>query len=167
MKNISIIAAVGKNLELGKDNNLIWHISADLKRFKKLTSGHTVVMGRRTFESLKNGPLPNRRNIVITAQKGYKYQGVEIVNSVNDVFEILHPDEETFILGGATIYNQFLPFADKLYLTRINKAFDADTFFPEINMNEWFEIEHNHVSDDEQAGMEYSFVTLEKKKTKN
>lgn len=162
MPTISIIAAIGKNFELGKNNNLLWHISADLKRFKKLTSGHPVIMGRRTFDSINNKPLPNRRNIIITHSSEYSFPDVEIVFSVDEAINRLGDDEEVFILGGATIYKQFLPLADKMYLTLVDKEYEADTFFPRFDSSEWRTIESMHITEDEQAGVNYSFVTLQR-----
>jgi len=163
MKNIFIIAAFGINNELGKDNDLLWHISEDLKQFKRITSGHTVIMGRKTFNSIKNKPLPKRRNIVITSDTSSDFPGVEIVHSVEEAMEHIKPEEIVFILGGATIYRQFLPFTHKMYLTRVYKAYEADTFFPEINWSEWNEVEKREVKNDENAGVDYTFFTYERK----
>jgi dihydrofolate reductase len=162
MNNISIIAAIGSNYELGKDNQLLWHISDDMKRFKKLTSGHPVIMGRKTFESFKNGPLTNRRNIVLTNNLHFNPTGVEVVHNVDKLFEILDMETESFIIGGETIYRLFLPLAYRMYLTLIDRSYDADAFFPQFNINEWKEIEHVDISDDIQAEVKYSFITFER-----
>lgn len=163
MKNISLIAAVGENLEIGKDNDLLWHIPADLKRFMKITSGHTVIMGRRTFESINSKPLKNRRNIIITSQQDMNSEGVEIVHSIDGAIRSISGNEEVFILGGATIYKQFLPYANRMYLTHVHRSFDADTFFPEFDEKEW-EIESKEdVFDDEKAGIDYSFINYSRK----
>jgi dihydrofolate reductase len=162
MPIISIIAAIGKNYELGKNNDLLWHISADLKRFKKITSGHPVIMGRKTFDSINNKPLPNRRNIIITHSVGYSLPGVEIVHSVTEALKKIGDDEEVFILGGATIYEQLLPVSDKMYLTLVDKEYEADTFFPRFDPDQWKTLENISITDDKQAGVKYSFITLQR-----
>ncbi len=143
-KNISIIVAAGANDAIGKDNRLLWKLSDDLRRFKKLTTGHTVIMGRRTFLSLPNGPLPDRRNIVISDVPGEKFEGCTMAGSIEEAMNLLD-DEEAFVIGGGMIYKQFLPHARKIYLTRVEHHFEADTFFPAINYDEWNEIGREHV----------------------
>ena len=160
MRTLSIIAAIGKEYELGKDNDLLWHISADLKRFKRITSGHPVIMGRKTFNSIKNRPLPNRRNIVITQATGGFYPGVELVHSVDEAINSIGKNEEAFIIGGAAIYKQFLPLAHFMYLTQVDRCYAADTFFPRYDQKQWEIIENISVTNDEQAGVNYSFITL-------
>ncbi len=158
--SISIIAAIGKKNELGKGNQLLWHLPDDLKHFKELTSGHTVVMGRKTFESIGK-PLPNRRNIVITRDTNYKQDGVQVVHSIE---EIEKGDEEIFVIGGGEIYKQALPFADKLYITEVNaEEKDADTFFPMIEKEKWKEKERVHHTQDEKHATHFDFVTYIKK----
>lgn len=137
MKSISIIVAIAENYAIGKDNKLLCHISDDLKRFKKITTGHTIIMGKNTYESLPNKPLPNRRNIVISDNRNDKYNGCEMAYSIEETLEKCSIEDENFIIGGASIYKQFLQYADRLYVTKIHKGFDADTFFPLINFNEW------------------------------
>jgi len=134
---ISIIVAIAKNLAIGKDNQLLWHISEDLKRFKKLTSGHTVIMGRNTWLSLPIRPLPNRTNIVITDNPTECFEGCVMVNSIEAALAKCPPDEECFVMGGASIYRQMMPLADKLYITQVDKPFEGDTFFPEIDPKVW------------------------------
>lgn len=134
---ISIIVAIAKNLAIGKDNQLLWHISEDLKRFKQLTSGHAVIMGRNTWLSLPIRPLPNRTNIVITDNPTEFFEGCVMVNSIEAALEKSPPNEECFVMGGASIYRQFMPLADKLYITQVDKPFEGDTFFPEIDPNFW------------------------------
>jgi dihydrofolate reductase len=155
---INIIVAYDKNLAIGKDNTLVWRQSADLKRFKELTTGHTVVMGRKTYESIGK-PLPNRRNIVITRQD-IKIDGVEIVNSIEDIKNI---KEDIFIIGGGEIYEKFIIFADRLYVTEIDCEIDADTWFPKIDLNLW-EIDsvEKHLSDAKNE-FNYNFVNYLKK----
>ena len=135
---ITIIAAIGKNRELGKDNDLIWHLPNDLKRFKKVTSGHVVIMGRKTFESLGK-PLPNRTNIIITRNGNFKAEGCVIVNSLNEAIEASKADPNPFILGGAEIYRQSIKIADVLDLTLVDAELDADVFFPVIDITIWKE----------------------------
>jgi len=134
---ISIIVAIAENMAIGKNNDLLWHIPEDLKRFKRITSGHPVIMGKRTYESLPRRPLPNRRNIVITDVKGEELEGCEMAWSIAEAIAKCNLSEENFVIGGASIYKQFLPYADRLYLTRIHKSFDADVFFPEIDYSQW------------------------------
>lgn len=135
---ISMIAAVGKNLELGKNNDLIWHFKEDMKFFKETTMGHPVIMGRKTFESLPNA-LPGRKNIVISTNPEYKADGAEVVTSVEEA--IKHAEAENtdaFVIGGGRIYTEFLPYADNLYLTEINAEYpDADTYFPDFNKSDY------------------------------
>jgi len=138
---ISIIAAIGKNNELGKRNELLWNLPADMKHFRDTTKGCTVIMGQKTFESIGN-PLPNRRNIVLTQDDSFQPQGVEIAHSLDELFKLLektlNKDKEIFIIGGGQIYKLFIEKADKLYITHVNAEFpDADTFFPEIDKNKW------------------------------
>lgn len=133
---ISVIAAIGKNRELGKDNKLLWHIPEDLKRFKHLTTGHVVIMGRKTFESLGK-PLPNRINIVVTRNVTFKVEGGITKPSLEQAIDWakrLTRQDEIFVIGGGQIYQQALPLAHKLYLTVVNASFDADTFFPDYSM---------------------------------
>ncbi|MEK7539185.1 MAG: dihydrofolate reductase [Patescibacteria group bacterium] len=160
---ISLIAAIGKNNELGKGNALLWHMPADLKHFRKVTLLHPVVMGRKTFESIGK-PLPNRRNIVITRDANYKKAGVEIVHSLAGALDLFSDkNEEIFIIGGAEIYKQTMPIADKLYITHI-EAEDkkADAFFPKINENEWRETSHEEHQSNEKNIFSYIFSIYEK-----
>ncbi len=154
---ISIIAAVAENNVIGNNNKLIWHISEDLKRFKKLTTGHSVVMGRKTYESLPFKPLPKRKNIVISSQKDLKFEGAVIVNSVKEALEECKNEEEIFICGGAEIYKLFLPVADKLYITKVHKSFEGDTFFPEPDLSEWKIGYKSEKFFDEKSDLHYTF----------
>jgi len=156
---VSIIVAVANNNAIGGNNQLLWHISADLKRFKQITSGHAIVMGRKTYESIGK-PLPNRQNIVITRNRELSLSGADVVDSVEAAKEIAQGDE-LFIIGGGEIYSQTLPVADRIYLTRVWADYKADTFFPEIDMSSWREVSR----EDFQAEGEtpaYSFVLLER-----
>lgn len=162
-KNISIIVAIAANNAIGKNNDLLWHISNDLKRFKKLTEGFYVVMGKRTYYSLPFRPLKNRINLVITDVPGETIDNCLMAYSINDAIEKMHPEQENFIIGGGSVYSQFLPFANKLYITRIHKEFEADTFFPEINLLEWKLDETTFIEDDPQNDFNYSFEIYTRK----
>ncbi|WP_111706369.1 dihydrofolate reductase [Lutibacter citreus] len=159
---ITIIAAIANNNALGKDNKLIWHLPADLKRFKKTTSNHHIIMGRKTFESLGK-PLPNRVNIVITRNKNYIAEGCLVVNSLTDAIEAAKADENPYILGGAEIYKQALEVADKLDLTFVHHTFEADVFFPEIDMDIWEEKSREFYNADDKNAFAFSFVTYLRK----
>ena len=163
---ISIIAVLDKNNAIGKDNKLLCHLPADLKHFKDITKGYTVVMGQNTYESLPNGALPNRRNIVLSKDKAFKCEGCEVVNSVNELFNICKEDKEIFIIGGAQIYKLFIKKANKLYLTLVHHEFEADTYFPEINRNNWLLLKKEDFEPDERNKFSYSFVNYEKVKIK-
>lgn len=140
---ISIIVAVAENLAIGKENRLLWHIPDDLKRFKQITSGHTVIMGRNTWLSLPKRPLPHRTNIVITDNPTECFEGCVMVNSIEAALARCNPAEESFVMGGASVYRQMMPLARKLYITRVNKPFEGDTFFPEISLSEWKLTDHS------------------------
>ena len=162
---ISIIVAMAKNRAIGKNGDLIWHLSNDLKHFKEVTSGHTVIMGYNTYASLPGKKaLPKRRNIIISSRLTEAPEGFELANSVLDAMKLVYNEEEVFIIGGGMIYEQFLPMADKLYLTRIDKDFDADTFFPIINFNNYDLIDLKVIDEDPQIDCSYSFETWEKKR---
>lgn len=133
---ITIIAAAGKHNELGKDNDLVWHLPDDFKRFKKLTTGHYIIMGRKTFESFPK-PLPNRTHVVITRNKEYQKEGAVVVHTLEDALKLAKDDDQPFIIGGGEIYELGMEVADKIELTRVHGKFDADTFFPEINDINW------------------------------
>jgi dihydrofolate reductase len=157
-KQISIIVAIAQNNAIGKDNDLLWHLSGDLKRFKELTTGHTIVMGKRTFESLPVRPLPNRKSIVITDVEGEQIPGCVMAYSIEDAIAKFDNTDENFIIGGGSVYRQFMPIADKLYLTVVHKDFEADTFYPEINFDEWQAIEKQENIFDEKSGLTYSYI---------
>lgn len=159
---ISIIVAIAENLAIGKNNDLLWHISEDLKRFKRITSGHPVIMGKKTFESLPKRPLPNRRNIVITDVPGEQIAGCEMAYSIEGALALCDPARETFIIGGASVYRQFLPLADRLYLTRVHKSFDGDVFFPEINFGEWELVEKLDFPSDDENSFTYACETYDR-----
>ena len=154
---ISIIVAIAENMAIGKNNDLLWHIPEDMKRFKRITSGHPVIMGKRTFESLPRRPLPNRRNIVITDIPEEQIEGCEMAYSIPDALAKCNPHEENFIIGGASVYRQFLPIADRLYLTRVHKSFDADVFFPEIEFSKWDIVSSESFPPDDVNDFSYTF----------
>ena len=161
-KNLSLIVAVAENGAIGKNNDLLWHISDDLKRFKALTTGHCIIMGRKTYESFPKRPLPNRRNIVITHGDGSGLEGCEVVHSVQEALEQCESDEQPFIIGGATVYRQFLPFVARIYLTKVFATFDADTFFPPIDTEEFREISASEILTDEKSGLRYQYLEYER-----
>ena len=163
MKDISIIVAIASNYAIGKDNDLLWHISDDLKRFKRLTENHFIIMGKRTYYSLPRRPLPKRTNMVITDIADEQIDNCLMAYSIDNSIEKMDSSKENFIIGGGSIYKQFMPLANKLYITRVHKDFDADTFFPEISLNEWKLIEKIDVNDDEQNEFNYSFETYVRK----
>lgn len=160
---LTIIVAAAENDAIGKDNQLIWHLSNDLKRFKTLTSGHHIIMGRKTFESFPK-PLPNRTHIVITRQNNYQApDGVIIVNSLADAIDAAKSDSQPYIIGGGEIYKQGLVFADKIELTRVHHEFEADTFFPEIDMSIWKETSNTLHEKDDKHDYAFSFITYERR----
>jgi len=161
-QNISIIVAIAQNFAIGKNNELLFHLPNDLKRFKQITTGHPVIMGRNTLLSLPKGALPNRRNIVITDIPGEQFDRCEMVYSIIEAAEAVKNEEEAFIIGGGMIYRQFYPIAGKLYLTLVHRDFDADVYFPEIDYSEW---EENFREDlfDEKNGFNYSYLDLRRK----
>ncbi len=159
---ITIIAAIAENNALGKDNQLIWHLPADLKRFKQVTLNHHIIMGRKTFESLGE-PLPNRTTIIITRNPNYTVENCIVVNSLEEALEAAKTDENPYILGGAEIYNQAIKIADKLDLTYVHHSFDADAFFPIIDTEIWKEDTRQDFKMDEKNKYNYSFVTYSRK----
>lgn len=161
---LTIIVAAGENNAIGKDNDLIWHLSDDLKRFKSLTNGHHIIMGRKTFESFPK-PLPNRTHIVITRQNEYRVpDGVIVVNSLDDAIDAARKDKQPFIIGGGEIYKQSMALANKIELTRVHHSFaDADTFFPEIDDSIWKKVNHLTHDADEKHDYAFTFLTYEKR----
>ena len=160
---ITIIAAIGKNNELGKDNDLIWHLPADLKRFKKVTTGHTIIMGRNTFESIGK-PLPNRRSVIITRNKEYQQAGCTIVHSLEDAIQLVKEEERAFIIGGAQIYKEAMEkeIVDQLDITLVHQNFEADVYFPEIDTKKWQSMSKEDFSSDEKNSFGYSFLSYSK-----
>ena len=160
---ITIIAAIGNNNELGKGNDLIWYLPADLKRFKKRTTGHPIIMGRNTFESIGK-PLPNRRTIIITRNTSYQKEGCEVVHSLEDAIELIASQEDAFIIGGAQIYKEAMEknVVDQLDITKVHQDFDADVFFPAIDSMVWEEVSRENFSPDEKNLFSYSFINYKK-----
>ncbi len=159
---ITIIAAIANNNALGKDNDLIWHLPADLKRFKKVTSGHFILMGRNTFESIGK-PLPNRTSVIITRNNDYFKDGCLVANSIEEAVE-LSKEEDVFIIGGAQIYKQAIEkgLVDQLDITIVHHDFEADVFFPEIDLNIWKEVSREDCKADEKNKYDYSFVSYKR-----
>lgn len=163
MKQISIIVAVADNYAIGRDNKLLWHISADMRRFKRITAGHTVIMGKNTYLSLPKRPLVNRRNIVISDNPLDLFPGCEMAKSIEEAIQHCDTGKENFVIGGASVYRQFLPLAQKLYITQVHQSFDADTFFPEILPELWEITDKEDVINDPQNDFSYSFLTYQRK----
>jgi len=158
--NLSIIVAVGKNNEIGRENELLVHLPNDMKRFKELTLDTTVVMGENTYHSLQVKPLPKRRNIVLSFDKTQAFSGCEMAHSLNDALEMVKNDKTVFVIGGASVYRQFLPLVSKLYLTKINAIFaGADAFFPKIDFSQWHLTEQIDCKSDDKHIYEYSYCT--------
>ncbi|MCF8274079.1 MAG: dihydrofolate reductase [Flavobacteriaceae bacterium] len=160
---LTIIVAAAENNAIGKNNQLIWHLSDDLKRFKTLTNGHHIIMGRKTFESFPK-PLPNRTHIVITRQLDYQVpDGVIVVNTLQDAIEISKQDSQPFIIGGGEIYNQAMEIASIIEITRVHESFEADTFFPKIDTSIWREISNTFHEKDDKNEFAFSFITYKRK----
>lgn len=159
---IIMIAAVAENNALGKNNELVWHLPNDFKRFKALTTGHHIIMGRKTFESFPK-PLPNRTHIVITRQKNYNPEGCIVVGSMEEAIAICPENESSFVIGGGEIYNLGLSYADKLEITRVHHRFEADAFFPIINIDDWKEIESVFNAKDDKHLFDFTYQTFVKK----
>ena len=166
LPRLSILVAMARNRVIGQNNTLPWHLPADLKHFKFLTMGKTIVMGRKTYQSIGK-PLPGRTNIIITRQANYEVPGAVIVNSVEDALrvckEISAHDSETFVIGGENLYRQTIKICQRMYITEIHRDFEGDTFFPEFNLDDWEETQRDkHFSDGDNC-MEYHFVILDRK----
>ena len=159
---LSIIVAKAKNNVIGKDNKLLWHIPDDLRRFRKLTENHTIIMGRKTFESLEN-VLPNRKHIVFSQNPDFKVndENVEVVHSMLQIQEYIESNEEAFVIGGAIIYNLLMPYVTKLYVTEVDKDFDGDAFFPRVNEEKWREISREKGLKDAENNFDYEYITYE------
>ena len=161
---LSIIVAKAQNNIIGKDNKLLWHIKDDLKRFKNLTTGHVIIMGRKTFESL-GGILPNRKHIIFSQNPDFKVENenVKIVHSMLEIQEYIESEEECFVIGGAMIYNLLMPYVNKMYVTEIYKDFEGDTFFPKINLDVWKEVSREKGPKDLENSFDYEYVVYERR----
>ena len=163
--NLSIVVAMAQNRAIGRDNDLLWHLSDDLKRFKAITSGHTVVMGRRTFDSLPRKPLPQRRNIVLTHDQSFHYEvpstatgTLEVAHSIPELLHMTANEEETFLIGGGTLYRDLLPWVNRMYVTWVYRDFEGDTFFPVIDTSVFRQVSLSERMKDEASGLEYAYA---------
>ena len=161
---LAIVVAAAENNVIGKDNDLIWHLPADLKHFKSLTMGHPMIMGRKTFEAIGK-PLPGRTSIIITSQKDYQAEGCVVVHSLEEAIAKGREldAEQVSIVGGANVYKQALPLTDILYLTRVHASFEGDVYFPELPDDTWQVVEQEHHEPDEKNKYSYTFLTLKRK----
>lgn len=161
---IAIVVAVADNHVIGKDNQLIWHLPADLRHFKQKTMGHPMIMGRKTFESIGK-PLPGRTTIIVTRQENFQAEGCLVAHSVQEAIDLGREldKEQVSIVGGAEIYKQAMPFVDTLYLTRVHHTFDGDTYFPELQEKEWEQVSMERHEPDEKNRYSYSFIELRRK----
>ncbi|XLS29913.1 dihydrofolate reductase [Flavobacteriaceae bacterium M23B6Z8] len=160
---ITLIAAAAENEVLGKNNELVWHLPDDFKRFKTLTSGHFIIMGRKTFETFPK-PLPNRTHIIISRQHDYTTENGIVVNSIEDALKLAAEDSQPFIIGGGEIYELGMPFADKIELTRVHANFEGDAFFPKIDEDEWELTEEHFHPADERHKQSFTYLTYLRKK---
>lgn len=162
MRMLTLIAAAGENNELGKNNDLVWHLPDDFKRFKKITSGHHIIMGRKTFDSFPQ-PLPNRTHVVITRQENFKKPGIIVVHSLERAIELTKDDPQPFVIGGGEIYKIAMDVADKIELTRVHGEFEADAFFPEIDESQWKLVAKEYHEKDEKHQYAFTYLTYERK----
>lgn len=162
---LSLIVAVSENWGIGRNNDLLYHLPADMRHFKTLTTGHTIIMGRRTFESLPKGALPNRRNIVLSSQTSSNFPGAEHLTSLQEALAACNGEEEVFIIGGSSVYHEALALCERIYLTRVEHMHpEATVFFPALNPEEWNVLEENSYPADEKHAHPYRFITLERKR---
>ncbi len=160
---ISLIVAMASNRAIGLNNQIPWHLSADLKKFKKITMGAPILMGRKTYESIGR-PLPGRSNIIISRNPEYRQAGCLVFNDIEQALESCRDREEVFVIGGSDFYRSMLAVADTLYLTQIHREFPGDTFFPELDASQWIEVEREDIQDDPDVAFSYSFLKLEKRR---
>ena len=160
---LSIIVAKAKNNIIGKNNSLVWHLPEDLKHFRKLTTGHTIIMGRKTFESLGR-VLPDRKHIIFSQNPDFKVndENVEVVHSLLQIQDLIEGEEEAFVIGGAMIYNFLMPYVKKMYVTQINEEFEGDAFFPKIDEKVWKKTSEEKGIKDEENKLDYEFITYER-----
>ncbi|MCX7095953.1 MAG: dihydrofolate reductase [Methylobacter sp.] len=160
---ISLIVAMASNRAIGLNNQIPWHLSADLKKFKKITMGAPILMGRKTYESIGR-PLPGRSNIIISRNPEYRQAGCLVFNDIEQALESCRDHAEIFVIGGSDFYRSMLAVADTLYLTQIHREFPGDTFFPELDASQWIEVEREDIQDDPDVAFSYSFLKLEKRR---
>jgi len=160
---LSLIAAMGKNRELGLANKLLWHLPADMKFFRQTTMGKPILVGRKTYESFGGKPLPGRKNIVITGDKHYQSEGATIVHNIDDALKEAGDAEEVMVIGGASFYEQMLPNIQRMYLTYVDESFEADSWFPEFDLNQWRETSCKRFQADEKNPFDYRFVVYDRK----
>ena len=163
MPVVTLIAAAAENNELGKDKDLVWHLPDDFKRFKHLTTGHHIIMGRKTFETFPK-LLPNRTHVVITRKENYAPEGAIVVHSVEEALEVSKDDPQPFVIGGGEIYKLSLPKADRIELTRVHGSFDADTFFPEFDEDKWKLVSSEFHPKDEKHNYSFTYLTYDRVK---
>lgn len=160
---LSLIVAMAANRTIGLNNQMPWHLSADLKKFKQITMGQPIIMGRKTFESIGR-PLPGRQNIIISRNPNYQQSGCSVFNDLDSALQSCTGHDEVFVIGGATLYEATVACADRLYITEIQKTFDGDTWFPEINPEQWQEVAREEIKDDSSVDFNYSFIIYERDK---
>ncbi|HET7657323.1 MAG TPA: type 3 dihydrofolate reductase [Bacillales bacterium] len=158
---ISFLFAMGSNRVIGKDNDLPWHLPADLAYFKKKTMGHPIIMGRKTYESIGK-PLPGRENIVVTRDKHFTAEGCTIVHSIEEASNVVKGNEESFVIGGANLFEAFYPYADRMYVTLIHESFEGDTYFREIDEREWKLVATEQHEKDEKNKYDYTFLVYDR-----
>ena len=161
MMKLSLIVAVSDNRVIGKDNRMPWHLSADLKRFKAITWGKPILMGRKTYESIGR-PLPGRKNIVLTSDPNYQANGCAVAHSKAEAIELAGDVDELMVIGGTSLYESFLPEANRLYLTLIERDYEGDAFFPEFSLEDWRIVECETIVDDPSVDFTYRFLVLER-----
>jgi dihydrofolate reductase len=164
MNDYAIIAAIADNNAIGRGGDLMWHIHEDMVFFRNTTRGHPVIMGRKTWDSLQKKPLPKRDNIVITKDENFVFEGVKVIHNIEEAKSLPKYDNEVFVIGGGTIYKEFIPIAKKLYITRVfNNYPDADTFFPKTDLSLWKKISESEVKTDKDSRLKFQFFEFERK----
>src|SRR5690606_308269 len=159
---ISLLVAMDKNRLIGKDNDLPWRLPADLAYFKRVTMGHPIIMGRKTYDSIGR-PLPGRENIIVTRDTSYKMEGCKVIHSIDEILKLNEEhDQELFVIGGAEIFKEILPYSDRLYITEIDEEFEGDTYFPAFDKSEWKVISEEKGVKDEKNPYDYTFMVYEK-----
>jgi dihydrofolate reductase len=160
---ISLIVAVSEDMGIGRDNELLWHIPEDLKRFKRLTMGNNIIMGKKTWESLPRRPLPGRNNIVLTDNQGESIDSAVTAYSISDALDKCNREEEIFVIGGGSVYRQFMPIADRLYISHVHRTAPADAYFPEIDPDVWKAVEKEEYKTLEKDGIPYTYIIYERR----